>query len=79
MTDLNCQSTTVELIQYLDEVRGDILENVQEFKRRKQMEQAQQQLPIPIGQTGQEVSFDKYRVNLIVDDCDTKGAPVILE
>jgi lon-related putative ATP-dependent protease len=68
-----------EVIEFLDAVREDILDNVQAFKRAKQMEEAQQQMPIPIALRGQQLSFDKYRVNLIVDNCETKGAPVILE
>lgn len=68
-----------EIIEFLDAVRKDILDNVQAFKRAKQMEEAQQQMPILLARRGQQVSFDKYRVNLIVDNCETEGAPVILE
>lgn len=64
---------------FLDEVSADILENVQAFKQAKQLEEAQQQLPFSMGSGRQQVNYDKYRVNLIVDNCDTAGAPVILE
>jgi lon-related putative ATP-dependent protease len=65
--------------EFLDKVREDLLENVEAFKQAKELEQAQQQLPIPIMQPGRRIGFDQYRVNLIVDNCETQGAPVILE
>lgn len=70
-----------EIVEFLDEVRADILDNVQAFKQAMQMEQMQQQMPIPMAQMQQrqQVSFDKYRVNLLVDQCDTEGAPVVFE
>jgi lon-related putative ATP-dependent protease len=64
---------------FLEACRADILDNVESFKKAKQMEQAQQQLPIPVGRQQTEPAFEKYRVNLIVDHCDTEGAPVIKE
>lgn len=68
------------IVDFLDEVRADILENVQAFKQARQMEQMQQQIPIPIAQLQrQQPSFEQYRVNLLVDNCETEGAPVILE
>ncbi len=67
------------VIDYLEACRKDILENVENFKKAKQMEQAQQQMPIPLPQQSSGPTFDKYRVNLIVDHCDTEGAPVVVE
>lgn len=68
------------IVEFLDEVRADILDNVQAFKQARQMEQMQQQMPVPIMMRGQQQpSFDQYRVNLVVDHCNTQGAPVVLE
>lgn len=64
---------------FLDAVRQDILENVDIFKRVEQMERVQQQMPLLFAQGQPGVSFDKYRVNLIIDNCNRKGAPVIVE
>lgn len=68
-----------EIVEFLNEVRADILNNVQAFKQAKQMEQMQQQMPAPMMRGQQQPSFEQYRANLIVDHCDLEGAPVILE
>ena len=67
------------LVDYLEQVRKDILENVDDFKKAKQMEEAQQQIPFLAMQRRGGPGFDQYRINLIVDNCETKGSPVILE
>ena len=43
------------------------------------MEQSSQQQKMSALFGGQEPSFDEYRVNLIIDNSKTKGAPVVLE
>lgn len=67
------------VVTLLDEVRNDILENVQAFRQIRQAEEMNEsQLPFA-AMLGRDLpSFDKYRVNLIVNNCDTHGAPVIL-
>lgn len=67
-----------QVVGYLEAAQRDLMENVQAFKQAKQMEEMEQQLPIAILRGRRNVAFDKYRVNLIVDNCDTKGAPVVL-
>ena len=67
------------ILNFLDEVQKDILENVQTFKRARQAEQTQQQLPFLLGQRQAAINFDQYRVNVVVDNSKTEGAPVILE
>jgi lon-related putative ATP-dependent protease len=52
---------------------------VDSYKKAKEREDAQQQLPFAIGDAGGDLNFDHFRVNLIVDNRDTKGAPVIVE
>jgi lon-related putative ATP-dependent protease len=67
------------VVEFLHKVREDILKNVDSYKQAKEMEEAQQQLPFQIGGMGEKPNFDRYRVNLLVDHCDTKGAPVMVE
>lgn len=67
------------IVDFLKEVRADILKNVDSYKKAKEREDAQQQLPFAIGDAGGGLNFDRFRVNLIVDNRDTKGAPVIVE
>jgi len=68
------------VVKLMDEIRKDILENVPAIKQIRQMQQVQEQVPLAgmLAQAQQGPTFDKYRVNLIVNNCDTKGAPVIL-
>ena len=65
---------TPEVITYLKEVENDILENLQQFVKRE----PQQQLPFPMPWMKEE-PFKKYEVNVVIDNSDTKGAPVIVE
>jgi lon-related putative ATP-dependent protease len=67
------------VVDFLQEVRTDLLKNVDAYKQAKEREEAQQQLPIPMGQMGGKPNFDRYKVNLLVDNCETDGAPVVLE
>jgi len=70
------------IVHFLEDIRKDILENVDELKQAEQKSKVQEQLPfLAQGQTGRS-SFDrfsKYRINLIIDNCDLGGAPVYLE
>ncbi|MGB7876241.1 MAG: AAA family ATPase [Anaerolineales bacterium] len=64
---------------FLQEVRADLLKNIDAYKKAKEREEAKQQLPVSMGRSGGRPNFDRYRVNLLVDNCDTQGAPVIIE
>lgn len=60
---------------YLEDVKEDILTNLDDFKPEEE-----QQLPIPgmkLAQSGD--SLLRYHVNVIVDHCQTEGAPVVIE
>ncbi len=59
---------------YLEEVRNDILENLTLFIK----EPVAPQVPFPVPWL-KELPFRKYEVNLIVDNSDLKGAPVVVE
>lgn len=68
--DLEC------VVEYLKQVQEDILENVDDFRPREE-------ISIP-GLAGmrmqkQEPTLERYNVNLIVNNKDAKGAPVIFE
>lgn len=61
---------------YLDEVQEDILANLHRFREREEAPVP----PIP-GLTLPQPSdtFTEYQVNVVVDNSDTKGAPIIVE
>jgi len=72
-------SAITEVIEYLDNVQKDVVENIDDFKRLQSgegdgsVEAMGMKIPMP------QPSFNKYKVNLIVDNSKTEGAPVILE
>ncbi len=66
---------TPEAVTYLKEVENDILENLQQFVKRGE---PQQQLPFPMPWLKEDV-YKKYEINVVIDNSDTKGAPVIME
>jgi lon-related putative ATP-dependent protease len=67
------------VITLLDEINKDIITNSQAFKQLRQAEQMEQDgNPMSALFGRQAPTFDMYRVNLLVDHCDTSGAPVIL-
>lgn len=63
---------------FLGEVHKDILENVPAFKAIRQMEMMRrEQAPIAAMLGRQMPTFEQYRANLIVDNREAKGAPVV--
>ncbi len=65
-----------KIVAYLDDVREDILGHIDEFKAQE----GEQQPPLPfLRMPKQEVSFTRFIVNVIVDNAETKGAPVVIE
>ena len=63
-----------KVLAYLDAVQEDILNNLEDFKPQS----AQPQIP-GIKMTRQEPTFERYEVNVLVDNKDTEGAPVVFE
>ncbi len=64
-----------KVVAYLEAVQEDILLNLEDFKP-----QSPQQSPIPgLKFARQEPSFERYAVNVLVDNKETKGAPVVFE
>jgi len=65
-----------EICQYLDAVRADVVAHVGDFKTQAQEGPAETMgLPVP----AKESSFLRYQVNLLVDNSQTRGAPVVVE
>ncbi|MBW1697130.1 MAG: AAA family ATPase [Deltaproteobacteria bacterium] len=65
-----------EVIAYLGEVQKNIVENIDDFAQKPES----QQPAIPhFGALSKESIFRKYDINVIVDNSETKGAPVIIE
>jgi len=62
-----------EVIDYIKEVQDDILEKLSIFIGKPE---APAQLPFP---WMKELPFRKYEVNVIVDNSDLEGAPVVVE
>jgi len=63
------------IMEYLEAVKEDILNNIQDFKIQ---EEAMPPIP-PFMKIQREVSFAKYSVNVLVDNSVTEGAPVVYE
>jgi lon-related putative ATP-dependent protease len=64
-----------KVVRYLEAVQEDILRNLEDFK-----EQQQPQSPIPgLKLPRQEPSFERYQVNIFVDNKGATGAPVVFE
>ena len=65
-----------EVLDYLDEVRDDIIENVELFRAAEQQQQ-QDIMGMKAAQIKQ--AYNKYKVNVVVDNSDAEGAPVVHE
>lgn len=64
-----------EVVDFLNQVQGDMLEHLEDFKG-----QEKPKIAIPgLEDLRGEPSFDRYTVNLIVNNEDSEGAPVIIE
>jgi hypothetical protein len=63
-----------KVLAYLETVQEDILKNLEDFKPQP----TQPQIPgLKIAR--QEPSFERYEVNLLVDNKETEGAPIVFE
>jgi lon-related putative ATP-dependent protease len=64
-----------DIVNYLDEVRNDALENLDDFRAEDE-----DQSPFPwLKRAGREEGYKKYAVNVFVDNRETKGGPVVVE
>ncbi|MFP4081692.1 MAG: AAA family ATPase [Candidatus Aminicenantes bacterium] len=58
-----------KISDYLDEVEKNLVQNIDLFKEQKK--EQRERLPVD--------PFEEYKVNLVIDNSETEGAPVILE
>lgn len=63
-----------KVLAYLETVQEDILKNLEDFKPQP----TQPQIP-GLKMPRQEPSFERYEVNLLVDNKETEGAPIVFE
>ncbi|MEW5921267.1 MAG: ATP-binding protein [Bacillota bacterium] len=67
-------SSFPKVAHYLEQLQEDVLENLADFRDD---EDEKQQLPFPW--LKRDTTATKYEVNLVIDNKDTKGAPVVVE
>jgi lon-related putative ATP-dependent protease len=63
---------------YLKNVQEDILSNLDQFREDEGGDE-NQPVMIPFMKHSQDTPFIKYKVNLIVDNSDLKGAPIVVD
>ncbi len=65
-----------DVLEYLKLVQEDIVENIDDFTKKQESQQIT--FP-PIPSQLKESVLKKYEVNVLVDNSETKGAPVVIE
>jgi lon-related putative ATP-dependent protease len=74
--DIQQKYQDIEAIRsYLEQVQSDILENIPDFKPETE---EQPSLPLPF-MRGKQDPLKKYVVNVLVDNSEHTGAPVVIE
>jgi len=68
-----------QVIDFLNEAREFLLKNVGSFKQLKKMAEASPEQKQFMSMMQEQVTFDEYRANLIVDNSAAKGAPIVFE
>lgn len=69
-----------DVIKHLNSINEDVLNNISEFTEEENEEEDAMASLLPmINKKSSEDITNKYRVNLIVDNSQTKGAPVIVD
>ena len=63
-----------EVLHHLKDVKDDIILNIDDFKQRGGQQQASP-FPMPMP----EADLTRYQVNVLVDNSESKGAPVVVE
>jgi lon-related putative ATP-dependent protease len=62
-----------DVMEYLDAVQQDILEHINEFRQKPEA----QALQGPFGAVSPAQAMNRYRVNVLIDNSEAKGAPVV--
>lgn len=65
-----------KILEYLDGVTNDIIDNLDEFLDK---EEDDSNLPLQLFNIKRGTPADKYKVNVIVDNSELEGAPVVYE
>ncbi len=68
-----------DVVQHLNEIRDDIMENTELFTPRGAEEKPDAEQQNPLEKSLPDFLFRRYDVNVIVDNSELKGAPVISE
>ena len=61
------------VLKYLEAVKQDILEHIEDFRKKNEAQASKGPL---VGMASPPVT-NKYRVNVLIDNAETKGAPVV--
>ncbi len=73
---LDKYSQEPEVIEYLKLVQADVLESLEDFKKKPESQTPQApQFPLP----AKDTSLRKYDVNVLIDNSELEGAPVVVE
>lgn len=69
-------AATPRVVDYLNGLHRDVIDHLEDFKE----EEETPRLPFPLPAMGRRGDpFQRYRVNLLVDNSATAGAPVVIE
>ncbi len=68
-----------QVLEHLKGVQEDVLENIDDFKKKPEAQQAPGQPVAPFAGPPKEMNLRKYDVNVLIDNSETKGAPVVIE
>ncbi|ARE89218.1 Lon protease 1 [Clostridium formicaceticum] len=66
-----------ELREFMNEVEEDILENIEAFKKEKEQKEPEELLMMPL--QFNENFFNRYKVNLLINNAALRHAPIINE
>ena len=75
ISDIKEKFDNAKVHQYLDEVQEDVLTNLGRFREKEETPPPIPGLVLPQAAD----SFSEYQVNVLVDNSETKGAPIIVE
>ena len=66
-----------EVVDHLNAVQEDVIDNVDEFRKMEETPQIMG-IPLPPSLTGDPL-FRRYQVNVVIDQSQSEGAPVVFE
>lgn len=67
-----------KILKYLEAVQEDILNNLNDFRGGEETTTESEEVP-PWAKKMMEPDLDKYKVNVIIDNSELKGVPVIVD